>query len=118
MNGALHGTPLPNGTVLQGGEPGSSWTSIGIPKSKLVMALGWFHQQWMANKSSTKNGGGENGDTLGRRISFCQAVALYNSVAGTAEERAQVRNLGPISAFYSCIPTGVFMGQLASSGPT
>ena len=53
------------------GEPGSSWTSIGIPKSKLVMALGWFHQQWVANKSSTGEhgepggGGGENGDTLG-----------------------------------------------------
>lgn len=71
VNGALHGTPLPNGTVMKDGERGSSWTSIGIPKSKLVMALGWFHQQWMANKSSTGEhgkpggGGGENGDTLG-----------------------------------------------------
>jgi hypothetical protein len=29
-----------------------------------------FHQQWMANKSSSKNGGGVNGDTLGRRIRY------------------------------------------------
>ena len=39
--GALHGTPLPNGTVVNDGRPSSSWTSIGIPKEKLVMALGF-----------------------------------------------------------------------------
>jgi hypothetical protein len=44
VQGALHGTTLPNGTVLK-----DSWTDIGIPKEKLVLALGWFHQQWLAN---------------------------------------------------------------------
>ena len=66
MDGALHGTPLPNGTRLD-----DSWATI-VPKSKLVLALGWFHQQWLANQTTSKwpwSGPYE----LGRRISFCQA---------------------------------------------
>ena len=73
MDGALHGTPLPNGTRLD-----DSWATI-VPKSKLVLALGWFHQQWLANQTRSKwpwSGPYE----LGRRISFCQAVHLYQSL--------------------------------------
>ena len=37
--------------------------------------------------------------------------------AGGCTAESKVRKT-PTSAFYSCIPTGIFMGQLASFGPT
>ena len=76
------GTPLPNGTRLD-----DSWATI-VPKSKLVLALGWFHQQWLANQTTSKwpwSGPYE----LGRRISFCQASRTIMSGLRPSQECQQ-----------------------------
>ena len=83
VKGALHGTNLPNGTVLR-----DSWTDIGIPKEKMVLALGWFHQQWLSNMTKSP-WPWSSPSQLGRRISFCQAVALYESLGENRESLRQ-----------------------------
>jgi hypothetical protein len=84
VDGALHGTPLPNGTRAH-----DSWATI-VPKEKLVLALGWFHQQWLANmtENTPHHAWPWSGPyELGRRISFCQAISLYKSLGDDREER-------------------------------
>eukprot|EP01051_Picozoa_sp_SAG22_P003814 SAG22_NODE_191_length_15699_cov_19.660192_6_plen_278_part_00 len=113
IEGALHGTPLPNGTVLN-----DSWSAF-IPKTKLVVALGWFHQQWLANMTDNSPhhpwpGGGPY--MLGRRISFCQAVSLYKSLG---PNRKAARHWDPVSNswYFDCHHDAANTSTFQGCGP-
>ena len=58
------------------GHGNGGWDEY-VPRSKLVLAVGWFMREWGMNASLPL---AQRGDPLGGRISYCQAIGLRRSL--------------------------------------